>query len=66
MRDVRNKDKILVEKSRGSPRIHRRIWEDNIKTDLKKYGMRAWTKFITQDMDKRRALVNVVMSLSGP
>ena len=41
----------------------RRIWEDNIKTDLKKqYRGVDWINLV-EDPDKWRALVNMVMKL---
>jgi hypothetical protein len=43
----------------------RRRWEDNIKMDLQEVG--AWTGIeLTQDRDRWRAFVNMVMNLRVP
>jgi len=54
----------LVGKPNGKrlPRRPRRIWEDNIRIDLREIG---W-KGIGQDRDKWRAVVNTVMSFRVP
>jgi len=51
-------------KTLGRPRFR---WEDNIKIDLQEVrcGGMDWIE-LTQDRDKRRALVNVVMNLQVP
>jgi hypothetical protein len=48
----------------GRPR-HR--WEDNIKMDLQEVGCEDmdWIE-LTQDRDRRRALMNAVMSIRVP
>jgi hypothetical protein len=55
--------RVLVGKPEGKrPRgIPRRRWEDNIKMDLQEVGCGAmdWIN-LTQDRDRRRALVNAV------
>jgi hypothetical protein len=45
---MRNAYKILVGKSeeKRPQGRHQRRWEDNIKTDRKKYGFWAWIGFI--------------------
>jgi hypothetical protein len=57
----------------GKPRRKRPLgrpwsrWEDNIKMDLQEvgYGGIEWID-LTQDMDRWRAFVNVVMNLRVP
>jgi hypothetical protein len=46
---------------------HRRRWEDNIKMDLLEVGLGAmdWIE-LTQDRDRWRTLVNMVMNLRVP
>jgi hypothetical protein len=52
----------LAEKPGGNRLLGRLIWEDNIKTVLKKYVGKAWYNQV-QDRDKSRAVVNAVMVL---
>ena len=53
-----------VERALGRPR---RRWEDNIKMDLQEVGCGGmdWIS-LTQDRDRRRARVNVVMNFRVP
>jgi hypothetical protein len=69
MRETRNAYRILVGKPErkrplGRPR---RMWVDNIKTDLGEIGWngRDWIE-LAQDRDQWRALVNTVMNLRIP
>jgi hypothetical protein len=56
----------------GRPEIRRpfgrprRIWEDNIKMDLREVGWGMDWIELAQDRDGRRALVNAVMSVRVP
>jgi hypothetical protein len=55
--------KILVGKYEGKRPLGRprRIWEDNIRMDLKEVGWNVWTGFDWL-RDQWRALVNTVMN----
>ena len=59
--------RVLMGQPRGKPLGRpRRRWEDNIKMDLQEVGCGGvdWIE-LAQDRDRRRALVNAVMNLSG-
>jgi len=60
---------VLVGKPQGKRPLgrHRSRWEDNIKKDLREVqcGGMDWIE-LTQDSDRWRALVNVVMDLRVP
>jgi len=60
---------VLVGKHGGKKPLGRprRRWEDNIKMDVQEVGCGGmdWIE-LAQDTDRRRALVNVVMSLRVP
>ena len=60
---------VLVGKPQGKRPLgrHRSRWEDNIKKDLREVqcGGMDWIE-LTQDSDRWRALVNVVMELRVP
>jgi hypothetical protein len=62
-------EKVLVGKPEGNRPLGRlrRRWEDNIKMDLQEVGRGGldWIG-LAQDMDRWRALVNVVMNLWVP
>jgi hypothetical protein len=69
MEERRSTYRILLEKPVGK-RPHgrpRHRWEDNIKTDIQdvRCGGMDWIQ-LAQDINKRRALVNVVMNLQVP
>jgi hypothetical protein len=57
--------RVLVWKPEGKRRLGRprSKWDDDIKIDLQEvgYGVMDWIE-LAQDRDRRRALVNVVMS----
>jgi hypothetical protein len=59
-------EKILVQKPGGKRTLgrRRRIWEDNIKMDLREIGFGGvdWIH-LAQDRDRWRALVNTIMNL---
>jgi len=61
--------RVLVGKPEGKRPLgrHRRRWEDNIKMDLQEVGCGGmdWIQ-VTQNSDRWRALVNVVMNLWVP
>ena len=61
--------RILLGKPEGKRSLGRprRRWEDNIKMDLEEVGCggRDWID-LAQDMDRWRALVNVVMHFRIP
>ena len=61
--------KVLVRKPEGKRPLGRprRIWEDNIKTDLQKVGggYEDWME-LAQDRDRWRALVSTVMNFRVP
>jgi hypothetical protein len=61
--------KVLVWKPKGNLPLGRprSRWKDNIKMDLQEVGCGGmyWIE-LAQDRDRRRALVNVVMSLRVP
>jgi len=46
---------------------HRRLWENNIKMDLKEVGWEdtGWIDLV-QDRERRRAVVNAAMNLRVP
>jgi hypothetical protein len=64
--EKRNAYRILVGKPEDKRQLGRprRIWEDNIKMDLRdrEWGGMDWID-LTQDRDQWRALVNTVMNL---
>ena len=61
--------KVLVRKPEGKRPLGRprRIWEDNIKTDLQKMvgGYEDWME-LSQDRERWRALVSRVMNFRVP
>jgi len=61
--------RVLVGKPNGKRLLGRprRRWEDNIKMDLQEVGcgVMGWID-LTQDRNRRRALVNAVMNLRFP
>jgi hypothetical protein len=67
--EIRNAYKILVGRSGRKIPLGRpiRIWEDNIKTDLKeiRYGNVDWS-YLTQNSDQWLAFVNTIMCLRVP
>jgi hypothetical protein len=69
MGEKRNAYRLLVGKPEGKRPLGRPIrrWVDNIKMDLLEIGCSGvdWIG-LAQDRDKRRALVNAVMSLLVP
>jgi ribosome biogenesis protein Nip4 len=69
MREVRGAYNILVGKPEGRSPLGRpsRIWEDNIKMDLREIGFGDvdWIH-LAQDRERWRAVVNTVMSLRVP
>ena len=66
MGERRGAYRVLVGKPEGRRPLGRpkRIWEDNIKMDLRKVGWRCmeWIN-LAEDRDRWRALVNAVMNL---
>jgi hypothetical protein len=64
----RNPYGASVEKPDGKRSLGRpkRRWEDNIKTDLQRWGGCVDWIDLAQDMDRWRALVNAVMNLRVP
>jgi hypothetical protein len=68
MGENRNAYKLLVGKPEGKRPLGRprRRWVDNIKMDLLEIGWTVDWIGLAQDMDKWRALVNVVMNLRVP
>ena len=69
MEESRSAFKISTGKAAGKIPLGRprRIWEENIKTDLKEIGInkRNWVDS-TQDRDYWRALVNAALNLRVP
>ena len=69
MVECRSAFKILTIKSTGKRSLGKlgRIWEDNIRMDLKEIGVdtRNWSD-LTQDRGYWRALVNAVLNLRLP
>jgi hypothetical protein len=69
MGEVRGAYTILVGRPEGRKPLGRprRIWEDNIKMDLREIGFGDvdWIRW-AHDRDRRRALVNTVMNLRVP
>jgi len=61
--------RVLVGKPEGKRSLerHRRKWEDSIKMDLQEVGcgVMEWIE-LTQDRERWRALVNVVMDTQVP
>jgi len=60
--------RVLVGKSEGERPLGRprRIWEDNIKMDIREVGgVGDWME-LAQDRDRWRALVNTVMNFRVP
>jgi hypothetical protein len=69
MGDKRNADRILVIKQEGKKQLGRprRMWEDNIKMDLREIGWDGIDSIdLAQDRDKWRAIVNTVINLRVP
>jgi hypothetical protein len=59
----------FVEKPEGKRSLgrRRRTWEDNIKMNLQEAGCGGMDRIeLTQDRDRRRALVTAVMNLQVP
>jgi hypothetical protein len=69
MGERRGAYRALVGKSEGRRQLERprRIWEDNIKMDLRKVGWGGmdWIN-LAQNTDRWRALVNTVMNFQVP
>ena len=69
MEQFRNAYRVLVGKHEGKRSLGRprRIWEDNIKTDLRNVGCdsRDWIA-LAEDADQWRAYVRAVMNLRVP
>jgi hypothetical protein len=69
MGEKRNAYRIFVGKPEGKKSLGRtgRMWEDNIKMDLREIGWGGmnWID-LAQDRDRWRALVNTVMNLRVP
>ena len=69
MKEGRSAFKILTGKPTGKRLLGRprRIWEDNIRMDVKEIGIntRNWVD-LAQDRDYWRALVNVTLNLRVP
>jgi hypothetical protein len=69
MGEKRNSYKILVREPEGKSPLGkpRRRWVDNIRMDLRKIGWDGvdWIE-MSQDRDKWRALVNMVLDLRVP
>jgi hypothetical protein len=67
--EKRNAYRVLVEKPEGKRQLGRprRMWEDNIKTDLReiRWGGLDWID-LAQDGGRWRALVNTAMDLRVP
>ena len=68
MGETRSVYRVLVGKPEektllGRPR---RIWEDNIKTDLQEVGWGMYWIYLAQNRERWRALVNAVMNLQVP
>jgi hypothetical protein len=57
----------LVGKSEGNSRKTGRMWEDNVKIDLREIGWGGmdWIN-LAQDRDQWRTLVNTVMNVRDP
>jgi hypothetical protein len=66
--EKRNAYRILVGKPEGKRPLGRprRMWVDNIKTDLRELGWDGVWIEMAQDRDKWRALVNTVLNLRVP
>jgi hypothetical protein len=69
MGEMRDVDRVLVEKSEGKRPLGRpgRRWEDSIMMDLQDVECEGmdWMELV-QDRDRCRALVNAVMNLQVP
>ena len=68
MGEGRGMHRVLVGKPEGKSQLGRprRRWEDNIKMDLREVGgVGDWME-LSQDRDRRRALVNTVMNFQVP
>ena len=69
MEEGRGVHRVLVGKPEGKSPLGRprRRWEDNIKMDLEEVGRGCgdWMQ-LTQDRDRWRAFVNVVMNFRVP
>jgi hypothetical protein len=69
MRGGRGVHKFLIEKSEGKRQLGRprRRWQDNIKMDLQEVGGVCvdWME-LSQDRDRWRALVSMVMNFRVP
>jgi hypothetical protein len=67
--EKRNAYRILVGKAEGKrpQRSHSRRWENDIEMDLREieWGFMDWI-CVSQDRDKRRALVNTVIKFGVP
>jgi hypothetical protein len=58
-------DGVFVGKPKGTRPLLRpeRIWADNIKMDLQEIWWAVYWIYVTQDKDKFRAFVNIVVNL---
>jgi len=63
---IRNTYKVLIRKPEGRKTLGRpsRIWEDNIRMDLREIGCEGVDRIhLAQDRDQWRAVVNMVTKL---